>query len=278
MVTWIVGVSVLMWTGLLVLPWRPWSTREQLHIEQAAAERAIEEITVLIPARNEAACIAQTLQQLTAQGRFARIIVIDDQSDDGTGEIAAREAGGTLEVIAGSSPAQGWTGKIWALEQGLKHCRSRYVLLLDADIGLRPGVVTSLLGRLEDDELDMASVMANLPMQNFWEKLLLPPFVYFFKLIYPFALSNSPQSRVAAGAGGCALLRVDKLRAIGGFAALKDAIIDDCTLARKIKALPGRLWIGLSNDARALRHRRIGHRRASTYAAAGCHCNCHGWP
>ncbi|MDP6183592.1 MAG: glycosyltransferase [Gammaproteobacteria bacterium] len=253
MFTWIVGVSVLMWTGLLVLPWRPWSTREQLHIEQAAAERAIEEITVLIPARNEAACIAQTLQQLTAQGRFARIIVIDDQSDDGTGEIAAREAGGTLEVIAGSSPAQGWTGKIWALEQGLKHCRSRYVLLLDADIGLRPGVVTSLLGRLEDDELDMASVMANLPMQNFWEKLLLPPFVYFFKLIYPFALSNSPQSRVAAGAGGCALLRVDKLRAIGGFAALKDAIIDDCTLARKIKALPGRLWIGLSNDARALR-------------------------
>jgi hopene-associated glycosyltransferase HpnB len=90
-------------------------------------------------------------------------------------------------------------------------------------------------------------------MEGFWEKLLLPPFVYFFKLIYPFALANSPQSRVAAGAGGCALVGAEKLRAIGGFAAFKDAIIDDCTLARLIKESPGRIWIGLSNDARALR-------------------------
>ncbi len=253
MFTWIVGVSALMWAALLLLPWRPWSTRERLHIDEAAVKSEIADITVLIPARNEAACIGQTLQRLAAQGHLARIVVIDDQSDDGTGEIAIREAIDNLTVIDGSPPPQGWSGKLWALEQGLKHCKSPYVLLLDADIGLQPGVVASLLQHLQDNQLDMVSVMANLHMQQFWEKLLLPPFVYFFKLIYPFALSNSPRSRIAAGAGGCALLRVDKLRAIGGFTTFKGAIIDDCTLARTIKDLPGRIWIGLSNDAHALR-------------------------
>ncbi|HCU89187.1 MAG TPA: hypothetical protein DGR97_04550 [Gammaproteobacteria bacterium] len=95
--------------------------------------------------------------------------------------------------------------------------------------------------------------MANLHMKSFWEKLLLPPFVYFFKLIYPFQLVSSPRSRVAAAAGGCALVRLDKLRSIGGFMSLKGAIIDDCSLARRIKESSGRIWIGLSNDARALR-------------------------
>ena len=142
---------------------------------------------------------------------------------------------------------------MFALEQGMRSCDTPYVLLLDADIGLQPGVVAALLAKIEQEALDMASIMANLHMQQFWEKLLLPPFVYFFKLIYPFALANSQRSALAAGAGGCVLLRTASLRAIGGFAALKDAIIDDCTLARKIKDLPGRIWIGLSNDARALR-------------------------
>ena len=180
-------------------------------------------------------------------------MVIDDQSDDGTREIAAHQGINNLRVVDGAPPPGGWSGKLWALEQGLGYCNSKYVLLLDADIALEPRAIGALLSHLQENRLDMASVMASLPMQRFWEKLLLPPFVYFFKLIYPFALTSSPNSRVAAGAGGCVLVRTEKLLAIGGFAAIKDAIIDDCTLARKIKQSSGRIWIGLSNDARAVR-------------------------
>lgn len=253
MFTCVVGLSAIIWTALLLLPWRPWSTRERLVVDAQTAVRAVHEITVLIPARNEAACMARTLRQLAQQGRFARVVVIDDQSDDGTGNIAANAAIDELMVIDGTPPPARWSGKLWALEQGLQHCESTYTLLLDADIGLQPGVVGALLGQLQDNHLDMASLMANLHLQSFWEKLLLPPFVYFFKLIYPFALTSSPRSTVAAGAGGCVLLRSQKLREIGGFAALSDAIIDDCALAQKVKGSPGRVWIGLSNDARALR-------------------------
>lgn len=253
MFTSIVAVSAIMWLALLLLPWRPWSTRERLPIQDATDDRGLDEITALIPARNEAPCIGETLARLDAQGRFARIIVIDDQSDDGTAKIAAQSGAAGLTLIAGTAPAEGWSGKLWALEQGLEYCESKYVLLLDADIGLAPGVVRSLLRHLEENRLDMASIMANLHMRQFWEKLLLPPFVYFFKLLYPFALAASTRSRIAAAAGGCVLIRTQKLREIGGFAALKDAIIDDCTLARRVKEASGRIWIGLSNDALAVR-------------------------
>lgn len=252
MITWLAAGAACMWVGLLLLPWRPWSTRERLVIDPGPAPDP-GAVSVLIPARDEASCIAETLARLNRQGRFSRIIVIDDQSSDGTGDIARATGIEPLTVLAGTSPEAGWSGKLWALRQGLQQCESPYVLLLDADIGLEPGVVASLLKRLEDEQLDMISIMANLHMQNFWERLLLPPFVYFFKLIYPFALANNPRSFVAAGAGGCVLLRRKALDAIGGFDSLRDAIIDDCTLARQIKQRPGRIWIGLSNDARALR-------------------------
>ena len=255
MFNWFVAISAFFWIALLLLPWRPWSTRERLRINDPGLDpdRDLSAITALIPARNEATCIADTLRKLADQGRFARVVVIDDQSDDGTGDLARATQLANLTVIAGSPPPEGWSGKLWALDQGLGYCESSYLMLLDADIGLQPGAVPALLNQLETNQLDMASVMANLQMEQFWEKLLLPPFVYFFKLIYPFALASSPSSRVAAGAGGFAIVRTEKLRAIGGFAALKDAIIDDCTLARLIKESPGRIWIGLSNDARALR-------------------------
>lgn len=253
MFSWFIAISAFIWIALLLLPWRPWSTRERLRISDPQSDRELHEITALIPARDEAMCIADTLRKLASQGQFARIVVIDDQSDDGTGEIARATLIPNLTVVAGSPPPAGWSGKLWALAQGLQYCKSNYVLLLDADIGLQPGTVPALLSHVETNQLDMASIMANLHMEQFWEKLLLPPFVYFFKLIYPFALAGSPGSRVAAGAGGCVLLRTDKLLEIGGFAALKDAIIDDCTLARLIKESSGRIWIGLSNDARALR-------------------------
>lgn len=248
-----VALSVVMWLAVVSLPWRPWSTRERLAVDPAAPHRNLDDITVLVPARDEETCIAKTLTLLRAQGQFARIIVINDQSEDGTREIINQQNIVTLKLVEGSAPPEGWSGKLWALEQGLKHCDSNFVLLLDADIGLKPGTVSALLTQLEASESDMASLMANLHMQQFWEKLLLPPFVYFFKLIYPFALANSPRSSIAAGAGGCVLIKSSKLHEIGGFSALKDAIIDDCTLAQKVKESPGRIWIGLSNDAYAIR-------------------------
>ena len=246
------AAATVLWLSVVMLPWRPWSTRERL--EPAPDSGAsLQTITVLVPARNEASCIAGTLTALALQGRFARIVVIDDQSDDGTGTIARDLDIDTLVVIDGTPPPPGWSGKLWALNQGRRLCETEHVLLLDADIGLDPGVAAALLRKLEAGPYDMVSVMATLHMQRFWEKLLLPPFVYFFKLLYPFRLASSPASRVAAGAGGCVLLRTRALDAIGGFESLKGAIIDDCTLARRVKDAGGRIWIGLTRSARALR-------------------------
>lgn len=246
------GIAACLWLALLVVPWRPWSTRESIAAEPGAY-LPMADLTALIPARDEAECIGSTLRALAAQGTLARIVVIDDQSADGTGEIARAVGLPGLEVLTGTTPPPAWSGKLWALEQGLARVATPYTLLLDADITLAPGLLAALKQRLHDDHLTLASIMATLHMRTFWERLLLPPFVYFFKLIYPFALANRPDSRIAAAAGGCILLETRALREIGGFAALHDAIIDDCTLARRIKARGGRTWLGLSRDVQAIR-------------------------
>lgn len=248
----LVLVAAFMWVGLLLVPWRPWSTRERLSAEPGL-RLPLTEVSVVIPARNEAECIAETLRDLAAQGDFARIVLVDDQSEDGTGDIARGLGLPNLLVVGGSTPPPGWSGKLWALAQGFGHVRSQYTLLLDADISLRPGLVPALVDKLVRENRDMVSIMATLYMGSFWERLLLPPFIYFFKLIYPFALANSERSRLAAAAGGCILIRTERLRGIGGFATLRDALIDDCTLARRVKGAGGRIWLGLSRDVRAIR-------------------------
>ena len=168
MFNWFVAISAFFWIALLLLPWRPWSTRERLRINDPCLDpdRDLSAITALIPARNEATCIADTLRKLADQGRFARVVVIDDQSDDGTGDLARATQLANLTVIAGSPPPEGWSGKLWALDQGLGYCESSYLMLLDADIGLQPGAVPALLNQLETNQLDMASVMANLQMEQ----------------------------------------------------------------------------------------------------------------
>ena len=250
-------VSVLMWLGLLLLPWRPWSTREQISADDNAANIDLSEVTVLIPARDEASCIEQTLTALHKQGEFAQIVLIDDQSADATKRvsesIAKRLNLHSLTIIDGTDPPTGWSGKLWALNQGLEKVSSRYVLLLDADIALTDGMAATLLDKLIHDELDSISVMATLYMGSWAEKLLLPPFIYYFKIIYPFNLVNREHSKMAAAAGGCVLMKTEKLREIGGFTALSSAIIDDCTLARKVKDSGGRIWLGLSRDVNAIR-------------------------
>lgn len=238
--------------SVVVLPWRPWSTREALEADPSC-RAGLADITVLIPARNEAESIGQTLSGIAAQGGSPRVILIDDESTDGTATIARRSGIADMTILTGAPLPEGWSGKLWALEQGLSKVDTPLVLLLDADIVLAPGTLAALQRKLTDDGLQLVSLMAHLGMLSLVERLLLPAFVYFFKLIYPFGLANDPRSRMAAAAGGCILLRTDALRAIGGFASLRQALIDDCTLAARIKRNGGRTWVGLTHSALSLR-------------------------
>lgn len=244
------------WILLLLMPWRAWSTREQLSPNEGdltptspAQQQFFEQLTVLVPARNEAEGLGRTLAAIRAQSMRVRIIVIDDESTDDTAKIA-HEAGAI--VIQGSTPPPGWTGKLWALEQGRRYVTTHWVLQLDADIELEPGMLQALFRQQRScgrhHGYDLVSIMALLPVEGFWQRFLLPAYVWFFKLIYPFHLSNSQRPWVAAAAGGCILVRRQLLQRIGGYGALRHAVIDDCTLARCCKNAGGNTWIGLSRE------------------------------
>ena len=247
----ITGAAI--WLTILLLPWRPWSTREVLDVSSPLPEVDLGDITVLIPARNEAETVKATLPALTAQGRDLNIILIDDQSSDGTGQVARKAVDENLLIIKGKSLPSGWTGKLWALEQGRSHIRTPFTLLLDADIEPLPGIIGELKRAMQERDVQLISLMAELRMDTFWEKLLMPAFIYFFKLLYPFRLSNTGTSRVAAAAGGCILLETRLLHEIGGFDSLRGELIDDCALARRIKTLGYKTWIGLTHSVRSIR-------------------------
>jgi hopene-associated glycosyltransferase HpnB len=195
------------------------------------------------------------LAALARQGRGLAVIVVDDQSSDGTREAVARSSYPSLEVrlIVGAPLPSGWAGKLWALQQGFAAVDRPYTLLLDADIDLAAGLLTALLRVQRARRATLVSIMAQLHCERFWERLLVPPFVFFFKLLYPFALVNDPQRRAAGAAGGCVLVMTDALRALDGFAAIRGALIDDCTLAAEIKKRGGGLWLGMSRSVRSLR-------------------------
>jgi hopene-associated glycosyltransferase HpnB len=247
------GTGALLWVGLLLVPWRPWSTRERVEAGETDVSPGRSGITVLIPARNEAASIRRTLSALGKQETELKIILVDDQSSDETAAIARSTLATGLTVVTGTPLPSGWTGKLWALEQGFQNAATELVLLLDADIELEPGMVQALRQKLISEQLDLVSVMAWLRMETFWEKLLAPAFIYFFKLLYPFALGNKPDSKLGVAAGGCILIRANALRKAGAFRSIRDAIIDDCALARRVKACGGRAWIGLSRSIRSHR-------------------------
>lgn len=245
-------VALLMWALVAAAPWRPWSTRERLDAPQPDPER-LDDVTALVPARDEAAHIGDTLAGLGAQGAGLSVIVIDDQSGDDTAATAAASGLPRLQVLRGTAPPAGWSGKLWALEQGRLRVQTDLILLVDADVRLDPGVVGALRAKLRERDLAAVSLMVELRMRGFWERLLLPAFVYFFKLLYPFRLANAAGGPVAAAAGGCILLRQAALADIGGFGALRGALIDDCTLARRLKARGHRTWIGLTHAAHCTR-------------------------
>lgn len=238
-------LGALSWWFILLAPWRAWSTRERLELPTTPEQNlSFNDVTILIPARNEAHVIEQTLNSLNSQGNNVRVLVIDDQSEDDTAQRAQRAG---AKVISGTTPPPGWSGKLWALEQGLKQAKTRYTLLLDADITLSPGMLAMLLQKMQQENLSMLSVMAKLSVQHFFERQLIPAFIFFFKLLYPFGLANNIQSRIAAAAGGCILVETNALRSINAFASIHNALIDDCTLAAKIKQAGFPIWIGLSS-------------------------------
>jgi hopene-associated glycosyltransferase HpnB len=212
---------------------------------------------VLVPARDEAAVLPATLPTLLAQrypGRL-RVVLADDGSTDGTGEVARALGAGAavpLDVVAVPPRPPGWAGKVWAQQQALGAAGDApWLLLTDADIAHPPGAVAALVAAALADRRDLVSLMARLRVATGWERLVVPAFVYFFAQLYPFRRVAS--GRVAAAAGGCVLLRRAALEAAGGFAAVQDAVIDDVALARAVHGAGGRLWLGLAEEVRSVR-------------------------
>ncbi|MGI8739572.1 MAG: glycosyltransferase [Gammaproteobacteria bacterium] len=239
--------ALLLWLAVMLAPWRPWSTREQLTATPSPPDSDLHDVTVIIPARNEASHIAETLRALARQGHGLQVIVIDDQSTDATEFEARAVTALTPMCLRGEPLPTGWTGKLWALEQARRLARTPLTLALDADIVLAPDIIATARDKLSRERLDMLSLVAAPRMQSALEKLAMPAFVYFFKLLYPFGLSNSRHSRIAAAAGGFVLVRTSMLDEIDAFASLKGELIDDCALAMKVKRAGGNIWLGLSH-------------------------------
>ena len=220
-----------------------WLARERDDRDHPPAPACWPSVTAVVPARDEADVVARSIGSLLAQdypGAF-RVVLVDDQSSDGTAEIARGLPGAErLEVLAGGAPPRGWVGKMWAVSQGVAHAgrdlegrgAPDYLLLTDADIGHHSDNLRGLVARAEAGRLALASLMVRLHCATFPERLLIPAFVYFFDMLFPFAWVNDPANRLAAGAGGCMLVRRSALESAGGVAVAKDAIIDDCALAR----------------------------------------------
>lgn len=247
-------IPALMWLGLAFSSRRPFPVREVLDADPSPGEaRDLGDVTVLIPARDEAEVVPRTLPSVAVQGHGLTILLVDDGSADGTAERALEATGPALTVLPAGPLPEGWGGKVWALEEGRRRVTTPYTLLLDADVALAPGIVATLRDTMRGENRPFLSLMAAPPLGNFWEDLLMPAFIYFFRILYPFGPANSPSSGVAAAAGGCILLETRILEEIGGFAPIRDAVIDDCALARRVKDAGYPTWIGLTRSARSVR-------------------------
>jgi hopene-associated glycosyltransferase HpnB len=219
------------------------------------------DVVAVVPARNEAEMLPVTLPALLGQdypGELT-VIVVDDGSSDGTGEVAARIAAGAgrpLRVISGTPPPDGerWAGKVWAMAQGLRAAGpSDYVVFTDADIAWEARTLRRLVAAAEGDDRDLVSLMALLRTATGWERVVVPAFVYFFAQLYPFRRVGAPGSRTAAAAGGCMLIRRGTLEAAGGLAPIRGALIDDVAMGRLIKGQRGRCWLGVTRQVVSVR-------------------------
>jgi hopene-associated glycosyltransferase HpnB len=248
------SLSLLAWVAALLRPGRGWDMTPVAEAEPVPADPAAwPAVRILVPARNEREALPKTLAALLAQDYPGErtVVVVDDRSSDGSAD-AARSLG--AEVLPGADLPEGWVGKVWALHQGASTATEPYLLLTDADILHAPGSLRRLVAESEAAGLALNSRMARLRCVSPAERLLIPPFVWFFGQLYPMRLVNRPESPVAAAAGGCILLRREALARAGGFEAIRGEIIDDVNLARRVKSAGGAVRLSLSRDhVRSLR-------------------------
>jgi hopene-associated glycosyltransferase HpnB len=220
-------------------------------------------VVAIVPARNEAETIARAVESLVQQdypGEF-HLIVVDDHSEDQTATLALTAAeklpaGNRVTILPAAQLQNGWTGKIWAMQQGVGLATTlypEYLWFTDADIVHAPDTLKRLVSRAESRKLDLASLMVLLQANSFPERLLIPPFLYFFLMLYPPRWIADPKARTAGAAGGCVLLRRAALERLGGFVSMRAEMIDDCALARSVKRSGGTLWMGLTRKSVSLR-------------------------
>jgi hopene-associated glycosyltransferase HpnB len=259
----VAGIGVAVW--LVLLFWRGgfWLSAER---DDGAIPypSAWPSVTVVIPARDEADGIGQAIGSLLRQDYAGdwNIVLVDDASSDGTAEVARRtawelQAEARLTVFSGRPLPAGWTGKLWALKQGIEVAQAGakspdYLLLTDADIVYEPRVLRDLIARAESGRLVLTSLMVKLRCESFAEWCLIPAFIFFFQMLYPFSWVNRADRKTAAAAGGCMLVRALTLRQAGGIDAIRNALIDDCALARIMKAR-GPIWLGLTERVHSIR-------------------------
>lgn len=267
------AISSASWLYLLAFRGRFWLCDQRL---SPALDKTLDpwpSIWAIVPARNEASVLPQSLRSLLSQtypGRF-QVMLVDDQSTDGTADVARQtaqvcSAEDALQIITTEPLPTGWSGKLWAVHQGIAQVMQAqheplpdYFLLTDADIDHGADNLKQLVLKAEQDRLDLVSLMVLLRCESLWEKLLIPAFVFFFQKLYPFPWVNQPQNAMAAAAGGCILVRRDVLLAVGGIEVIRKALIDDCALGAAIKhhrnpqGNTGRIWLGLTTTTTSLR-------------------------
>jgi hopene-associated glycosyltransferase HpnB len=246
----IVLVSLCAWVYLFFAHGAFWRSRPQL--AAAAAAEFPPDVDIIVPARDEAETIRAAIASLLAQDYAGKVslLVVDDNSSDGTAELAGADP--RLRVLRLDSKPPGWSGKLWALREGIAATTAPIVLFTDADIVHEPAHLTSLVSKLTGSRLDLVSEMVRLNCTSLAERMLVPAFVYFFQMLYPFARVNSAHSKVAAAAGGTVLVRRETLNRIGGIEAIRDALIDDVALARAVKS-GGAIYLGHSGLAASIR-------------------------
>ena len=262
--SWTATGSLAAWLWLLLARGVFWRTDVGLLRHGEPEPETWPPVAVVVPARDEAAVLPLSLPSLLAQDYpgSAHVFLVDDGSADGTGALARelsreRPRGLPLTVHSPGEPAAGWTGKLWAVRHGMALARARtdaaFLLLTDADIALAPDTLRQLVSAALSERLDLVSQMARLRVTSGWERLIVPAFVYFFAQLYPFRWVNRPGTRTAAAAGGCVLLRTEAAVGAGLPDSIRQAVIDDVTLARAVKRAGGRIWLGLADGVDSVR-------------------------
>jgi hopene-associated glycosyltransferase HpnB len=257
-------VSLLIWVVLTFFRGAFW----QLHafdddIAKLQAPANWPRVIAIVPARNEAETIARAVSSLAAQEYAGelRVIVVDDHSEDGTGELARKAAGragaaSRVEILEAAELQPGWTGKLWAMQQGVEVASgggAEYYWFTDADIEHAPDALRRLVSRAEGGRLELVSLMVLLQAKSAAERLLIPAFLYFFLKLYPPQWIADRKSKLAGAAGGCVVLKRAALEKIGGLAAIRGEVIDDCALAWAVKRSGGGIWMGLTRKSVSLR-------------------------